>query len=352
VDVARAYASAVRGAPAREVVRRQLRTALARLAEGAGDPSLGYTASLGLGSAGAGLVLMRAGRPARARRIFERATRCRDGFAAAPGSGLPAWPACSLLHGRAGALLGAALVGAGPEAYLALAQHARAASAELYAGAAGYLAGLAALLRRGRDPRVLAAGATVAETLLAGAGRGPVLWEELGWGVAHGAAGVHLAVLAWHRAARRPPPPRFARSLRALLPEAARAVDAHPWRTTFCNGLAGIAFLAARAGRAAEAVRAATACLGAPGPPGLCCGAVGLAYSGLALARFDPVWRSVAWSLALGLPAAQLREDLARLAGSDAARDLTLLRGDAGRACLLADLLAGDENPRFPGLEL
>jgi hypothetical protein len=193
-------------------------------------------------------------------------------------------------------------------------------------GAAGRLLAASALGRRASVDRL--AGALV--------GSGP--WSLDRSGVAHGNAGLYLALLLAHA----PLPAWFFPALEEVGPDREDG--------TWCRGLGGIVLLHVHAFRASGAARwlsraraeADLLVARAGGPPDLCCGAAGAAYALCALDAVDPGggWRDRAVDLALR-----------SITSETASRwPHALFRGDAGLLCLAVDLLEGGA-AGFPCLE-
>lgn len=220
---------------------------------------------------------------------------------------------------------------------------------DLYAGAAGRLLAASLLLAGTGEPRLRAPGRTLAAGLLRRSveprSRAGTAGDDRGPGLAHGTAGVLLALLSWHRAAATPPPGAVVRVAERLidgaLAEPARFCSRPAFTASLCNGFAGLAVLALEAGaalgteRCLEAARRAVRlALGAVPPrPDLCCGRAGVAAACLALATADPAgpWRRHARELVLS----------ALLTGADDWEVSGLYGGEAALPCLAADLLAG-----------
>lgn len=229
-------------------------------------------------------------------------------------------------------------------------------SSGLFAGTAGALAAAALLLEATGDRRLLPVGRRLAGRLARQAapldGR-PVAWRaHPGPGLAHGAAGILLALVGWHRAAGPALPPPARQAVDRLLAEALDDPRRFCARPTFvasaCNGFAGLAALALAVAETADeldlARRAARHALAAlPPRPDVCCGRGGAAAVCLALDGLDPAgpWRRRAEELVLS----------ALLVASEDWETVGLYSGEAGLACLVADLRSGGA-AGLPGLSL
>jgi serine/threonine-protein kinase len=240
-----------------------------------------------------------------------------------------AMPPCAYLYGRTGlhftaALIARSLADHRAEAralthFARLSRTAAEGSAELYTGGAGCLAGTAILFHHLGGSLLHDLGSDLARDLARRAllvDSSPVAWQGLrGLGLAHGTAGVLLALLLWHAASAAPLPSWFVPTLAEILDLAHQA----PHRLTrpashysfLCTGTAGLVYLATRAASilrqpaflAAAQAAARLALAHLPGRPDLCCGRAGCAYILLPLAQLDPPgpWRATARDLALSI---------------------------------------------------
>lgn len=276
-------------------------------------------------------------------------------------------PPGAYLYGRAGLSFVHALIARSRDerraerralaCFAELSRAAAAGTAELYTGSAGCLAATAILFQHLGGGKLLDLGTELSATLRQRAllgGQGNVTWNGVhGLGLAHGAAGVHLALLLWSAAAGSDLPYWFAPSLAAILDTALqfpeRFTRREQDRCSLCNGIIGPAFLALRAAQVLQepsflaAARAITALATArlPDCSDLCCGRAGCAFALLPLARQDPggPWRKLAQDLALSTLLCDRADwSLAGLFGGEAAIPclaLNMTLGiDSGPPCL------------------
>lgn len=213
----------------------------------------------------------------------------------------------------------------------------------LIEGTAGHLLGALLLHRHTSDPRLPALADQLAGRLLSS-----TLWHRLPTpGIAHGRAGVLLALAEWARVRSRAlPEPVF-----AVLGRLARAPFAgvpSNMQRSWCNGAAGLALLwssfyrlTGERSHLERARRMARACdrenQRAVGD--LCCGLGGWSYAQLAVARVDPdgPWRTRALALA-DRAIDQLRSVWPN----------GLYKGYPGLVCLAFDLLGPGDPLGFP----
>lgn len=265
-------------------------------------------------------------------------------------------PGCSLLYCRAGLHFMHGLIAhdrgarrarhAAIGRFLQVSRPSRGDPPDLFKGTAGSLAGAAILLQHTGDPRLLEVGAILSRHLAweLDCQGGPQVAPDLG--LAHGTAGLYLALLLWSATAGTDLSPRISRGVRDLLDTVLCAPvrllpkegAVYSW---LCNGFAGMALLAVKAHQILKdpwflsaAQRAAELCLAHPSRlPDACCGRAGTAFACLALARQDPqgLWRKRAEELALSALLVE-REDWPFTG---------LYGGEAGLACLALSLLAG-----------
>lgn len=222
-------------------------------------------------------------------------------------------------------------------------------STALFEGSAGMLQATTLLLHLTGDERLLDLGCELAARLRREAapldGR-PIAWTAApGPALAHGAAGVLLAMLSWYRASGSPAPPAVSAQVDLLVDGALRRPQRLCPRpsllASLCNGLTGVAVLALEAHAVlggtrylAAARRAAELALeDLPPRPDLCCGRAGVAAVCRSLAALDPAgpWRRHAVELTLS----------ALLCEPGDYEVSGLYGGEAALPCLAADLLAG-----------
>ena len=213
---------------------------------------------------------------------------------------------------------------------------------------AGRLAGAAIVMRRISDPDVRALGDELAAKLVAALEARAV--RIVPPGVAHGRPGVVLAALAWHATSGSLPEDVLARAVAAAQPYDVSALVGRE-RVDWAHGHAGMAHLFARAyvqlgdrrflawARQAAARAAAQPITGVS----VLAGAVGIAYSLLAVAAADPAgpWRDAAWTVAGHVLAT------VELPAID---PYGVWSGLGGVCCLALDLLH-DTPGGFPGVE-
>jgi serine/threonine-protein kinase len=325
-------------------LRRAARLSLAELRRRQPPPY----ASVACGAAGVAYAFLRAHRASarashlrQARRWARAAWSARGRADAFAGEGIRGRSG-SVVFGRAGIELVAARVAGSRPRQLASWRPRKGAPTEFMQGLAGRLAAVTVLHEERADATLRELGDRLAGVLLEGAGaRGLPSF-------AHGAAGVHHALLRWSLVTGFDLPDVFFASLEAL-PGAPLPPLEPELARSWCNGAAGLAlaFVAAtertgRAGYLEAARRFAVEAAAEDGAYGsLCCGLAGRAYALLALERIDPVgtWRRRAWELAI-LAAQRPRSP----------HPNGLLKGSPGLVCLAIDLFE-DVVPRFPLVE-
>lgn len=317
------------------------------------------TASLFFGSAGAAYAAWRAGRILGDARLAAAAGRLLagavgderdDAFCSAPhGVDATAAAPSSVYFGRAGLAYVAALVSPGSaacERLDAALAGAETASLPLVDGLAGALTAATVAGRATGDPRLLRRADALVERLLGEARfeAGEAAWAGLPHpGIAHGRAGILLALVSWAAGTGDALPGWVDATLEA---EISAPLRGGMW----CRGAAGVTLLATRAHAltrrpalldrarraAAETVRVSNDI------PDLCCGAAGGAYALLALDEAAPGegWLDHAVDLALR----------SILSDKTSPWAWGLFKGDAGLFCLAVDLVAGGPRP-FPAVE-